>query len=267
MASDSPTDRLPYWTFFPSDFVSSVGWWPQDAIGAHILILCHAWLNGPLTNTHLEAMLRGLSAESASLVRERLIQVDGGWTHPRLHRDREAAIQRAEMYREAGRRGQEVRRSKGIPAGSQPTTPPDRGATSPPGRVATRGGGSPLDTGGWGMDSSDRKGVQGEGEWPPVFVGTADWFARLHRFPSHAVVTQAGIDGQMRVCARMLESESLARPLASRLLRSLAEGWAVTGKAPSDALQGILDGLDDEGVKDRGAVLRSRVSKFLERAA
>lgn len=143
---------------------------------------------------------------------------------------------------------------------------------TPPHSVANSVGDSVADSVGHSAGMGGGKGVlglgvQGEGEWPPVFVGTADWFARLHRFPSHAVVTQAGIDGQMRVCARMLESESLARPLASRLLRSLAEGWAVTGKAPSDALQGILDGLDDEGVKDRGAVLRSRVSKFLERAA
>lgn len=130
----------------------------------------------------------------------------------------------------------------------------------------TAGGGKGKGRNTKDMDTTGVGGV-GEGEWPPVFIGTAEWFERLHRFPSHAVVTQAGIDGQMNVCARTLEAESLARPLASRLLRSLAEGWAVTGHAPSDALRGILDGLDGEGVKDRGAVLRSRVSKILERGA
>lgn len=252
MARSEEQERLPYWKFFPTDFVASVSWWPCDAVGAYIIVLCHAWSDGPLTDAHLNAILARVSEDGQCLIRERLAKVGTGWTHPRLHTDREEAIAQVRASREYGRMGQAAKRSKAssLPT-SDTTTPPARGATSPP---ASEAGTSIM--GGGGIDSclSEGEGV-GEGfKMPP------EWFADLHRWPQHRGLTQRTVDAQIKFAGSALQSESLARPLATRLLRSWVKEWPRAGVDVRTRLGRFLDGLDG-GVKNRAAVVQSRAKK------
>lgn len=67
--------------------------WPMEAVGAYLWVLDQAFQQGPLPRSAIDrklAMLR--DPESAPLIMERMIEVDGGWTHPRAHSERAHAL-------------------------------------------------------------------------------------------------------------------------------------------------------------------------------
>lgn len=109
-------------------------------------------------------------------------------------------------------------------------------------------------------------GGVGEGVVDPMSWVDAEWWAQTRRWPDHASLSERGLVANVGTCARRLKSEGLGTALEARLLRSLVLDWPRAGLDPWNALQRILDGLDDPTIKNRVAVLRRRISPYIEMA-
>lgn len=99
MASDSSSKRLPWRKHYCGDFLGRAGRWPYEAIGCYMVLLDLIYLNGPMSDTELEANLLPLSEGSRSLIRSVLQRTDAGWTHHRVEEDRLAALDRSSKAR------------------------------------------------------------------------------------------------------------------------------------------------------------------------
>ena len=131
----------------------------------------------------------------------------------------------------------------------------------------TAGGGRGMGKG-RKTEDTDTAGVGGVGEGvvDPMSWVDADWWAQTRRWPDHASLSERGLVANVGTCARRLKSEGLGTALEARLLRSLVLDWPRAGLDPWNALQRILDGLDDPTIKNRVAVLRRRISPYIEMA-
>lgn len=99
MASDTSSKRLPWRKHYCGDFLGRSGRWPYEAIGCYMVLLDLIYLNGPMSDTELEANLLPLSEGSRSLIRSVLQRSEVGWTHHRVEEDRAAAQDRSSKAR------------------------------------------------------------------------------------------------------------------------------------------------------------------------
>lgn len=67
--------------------------WPLEAVGAYLWVLDHVFQQGPLSRAAIDRKLSNLrDPDSAALIMERLVEVEGGWTHERAHKERVHAL-------------------------------------------------------------------------------------------------------------------------------------------------------------------------------
>lgn len=142
-------ENLPYFKFYPADFMGSgkVQIMSPAERGIYISLLCHSWQEGPLPDD--VARLARVSGASLGEMREAWPSVrpcfevddDGRLYHPRLEKEREAALHRRRMAKKAARasaksRGADapadVTADAGADAQASATTdaPADGGATA-----------------------------------------------------------------------------------------------------------------------------------------
>jgi len=101
MATDSKSKRLPWRKHYCGDFLGRSGRWPYEAIGCYTVLLDLIYLNGPMSETELEANLIPVSEGSRSLIRSVLQQTERGWTHHRIEEDREHSAHVSRVRRDA----------------------------------------------------------------------------------------------------------------------------------------------------------------------
>lgn len=96
-----PTNKLPWFAFYPSDFLSSTMEMGPATIGAYIRLLSHQWLMGciPLD----ERVRKRIAGDDPSIdwdgILSRLVEVDGGLAHPRMLEEQRRSKQIAEKRR------------------------------------------------------------------------------------------------------------------------------------------------------------------------
>jgi len=97
--------------WFIADFRLSTAGWPRVARHAFRDLLEIQWDRGvlPASETELAALcdlpLAMFQAHWRARIRAKFVRADGGFKNPRVTRDRERVITRADLLREAGRKG------------------------------------------------------------------------------------------------------------------------------------------------------------------
>lgn len=101
-------DTLPYFKFYPSDFMGSgkVQMMSPAEVGIYIKLLCHSWQEGPLPDDPNRLWrIAGASPDEMSeawpAVRKCFDKTPGGMVHPRLEKERADAQDRREKARAA----------------------------------------------------------------------------------------------------------------------------------------------------------------------
>jgi uncharacterized protein YdaU (DUF1376 family) len=115
--------HLPYFNFYPADFLASenVSTMTLEEIGAYTLLLCHSWLNGSIpSDTAKMARLCRVTPEKMATLWESLrhcYSVANGTAdrliNPRQEEDRKKLLAAIEKRADAGRKGAENRWGKG----------------------------------------------------------------------------------------------------------------------------------------------------------
>ena len=82
--------KLPWFAFYPSDFLSSTIDMSPAVVGAYIRLLSHQWLNGviPRDEGVRGRVTGGLTPQGWELIKSRLIEIEEGYVHPRLMMER-----------------------------------------------------------------------------------------------------------------------------------------------------------------------------------
>lgn len=93
--------RLPWFAFYPGDFISSTIDMSPATAGAYIRLLSHQWLNGAIPDDQeaRERIAGGSAGIDWPSIQRRLVQIDGGWAHPRLLAEKERSNSIAEKRR------------------------------------------------------------------------------------------------------------------------------------------------------------------------
>lgn len=82
--------------------------WPRAAVGSYLLILDTVFQQGPMSDGELDAVLAPNTDPERTLIRERLVRVDGGWIHERAHEERLHSLGVSKVRAKAGGKGGSV---------------------------------------------------------------------------------------------------------------------------------------------------------------
>lgn len=84
--------RLPYFKFFPADFLGGVTWLTNEQVGVYIQLLCVEWEGGPLPRdlAAIERRVPGVTLAWPAL-QPKFIETPDGWINERLEAERDAA--------------------------------------------------------------------------------------------------------------------------------------------------------------------------------
>jgi uncharacterized phage protein (TIGR02220 family) len=90
------TDKknLPYFKFYPTDFLLGIAYMTNAEIGAYIKLLCYQWNKGYLPNDM--TILEKLSGGMTDNVLDKFIKTDKGWINERLEKERMAYLDKCE---------------------------------------------------------------------------------------------------------------------------------------------------------------------------
>jgi len=107
------TKRLPYFKFFPADFLGGVTWLTNEQIGVYIQLLCVEWESGPLPS-NIEAVERRVPGVVLAwpALQSKFVQTEDGWINERLESERKAVSKTSRAYSERGKKGAKAMHAK-----------------------------------------------------------------------------------------------------------------------------------------------------------
>jgi uncharacterized protein YdaU (DUF1376 family) len=224
--------KLPWFAFYPTDFLSSTLEMSPATVGAYIRLLSHQWIAGSIPADHA-ARIRicgGSEGVEWDQIQSRLVEVDGGWAHPRLLAEKERSNSIAEKRRAHIATVNSRRSQRHSDCDSnRPTTTTTTTTTTPP---FGRGAGEGI------SDLAAEQIARREN----VTVGEVMRMCEANR---------AGVD-------KRLAQLGCDKDTIEVVWTSLLKGWANTGTRPYNACLKLVDNL--KGCRNIPAVIRFRAS-------
>lgn len=86
------TKNLPYFKFYPTDFLLGIAYMSNAEVGAYIKLLCYQWNKGFLPNDH--NILESLSGGMTDNVLDKFVLEGNVWKNKRLEKEREVYIEK-----------------------------------------------------------------------------------------------------------------------------------------------------------------------------
>lgn len=224
---------LPWFSFYPADFLSSTADMDPACVGAYIRLLAWQWVRGiiPSDPAILARICGGFDPQWWALIRPRLIEVPGGLAHPRLLAEREkgeavAAKRRANIQRINDRA---IHRAIDRPI-ECPTSTTTSTTTPPPGG----GGGGKSSSWQATMDAICRRERKSEEEVRPI------------------------VEAVHRVLIRNLEKAGASNAVTASAWLAALDWWATTGSRPTDFIKQLTDNMAD--AKDVDRIIEYRIA-------
>ena len=225
--------KLPWFAFYPTDFLSSTLEMSPATVGAYIRLLSHQWIAGsiPADQAARIRICGGGEGVEWEQIQSRLVEVDGGWAHPRLLAEKERSNSIAEKRRAHIAQVNNRRSQRHSDCDNDcPTTTTTTTTTPPP---CGRGAGEEL---------SDL---------------AAEQIARREKLSVGEVMelAQSNLNGvTKRLAALGCDQQTIDAVWNSLLMR-----WASSGTRPYNACLKLVDNL--KGCRDVPAVIRFRAAK------
>jgi len=225
MSISKARGSLPWFSFYPADFLSSTADMDPACVGAYIRMLSWQWVRGviPDDSAILARICGGFDPQWWALIRPRLVEVPGGLAHPRLLAEREkgeavAAKRRANIQRINDRA---IHRPIDRPI-ECPTTTTTSTTTTPPG------------------------GVGGQ-----VVISEACMQAICRRERKPESEVQPIVEAVHRVLIRNLEKAGASPSITNSAWLAAIDWWATTGVRPTDFIKQLTDNMEDANDVDR----------------
>ena len=236
MSVSNSRSKLPWFAFYPSEFLSSTIDMDPACVGAYIRLLCHQWLTGfiPSDPLIIGRICGGFDTAWWDRIRPRLIEVPGGLAHPRLMAERQradevSAKRRANIARVNNRsihRAIECTIDRAIECPTPTTT-----VTYPP----PGGGGGDL----------------------PVTDQALGAIARRERKTEEQ--TLEIVEAVRRVFSRRMDAAGASDASRATAWLAVIDRWSTTGHRPTDYIKELTDNLS--GAKDIDKVIQYRANR------
>ena len=235
-------NRLPWFAFYPGDFLSSTLDMSPATAGAYIRLLSHQWLAGfiPDALADRERIAGGSDGVNWETIMRRLVRHDGGWAHPRLLSEKQRSNQIAEKRRlhiakvNASRRHSDCDSDRDSDCPTTTPTPTTTTTTSPVGE----GVGEGL------LSEASRQRIADREAAPDIDAV----IEKQHKYLS-SKLTKAGCDSVTVADA----------------WRYACEIWGRRGIRPSDTVKTLTD--NTATARDRQSVIRYRMTQTKQKAS
>lgn len=229
--------KLPWFAFYPTDFLSSTLEMSPATVGAYIRLLSHQWIAGfiPSDQAARVRICGGEDGVEWDQIQSRLVKFEGGWAHPRLLAEKARSNSIAEKRRAHIAKVNDRRSHRDSDCDSDCATTTTTTTTTP----------SPTGDGWKGVSSSTRKRL-----------------ANREKIEDESLDTL--IEKQFDYLASKLLKLGCGEQTVTEAWQYAMSAWAGRGVRPSTTTQKLTE--NTNGCRDIQSVVRYRMKQTRQNA-
>ena len=229
--------KLPWFAFYPTDFLSSTLEMSPATVGAYIRLLSHQWIAGSIPDEQPSRVriCGGSDGVDWEQIQRRLVQVDGGWAHPRLLAEKDRSNSIAEKRRAHIAKVNDRRSNRDSDCDNDCPTTTTTTTTTP----------SPV----------------GDG-WKVVSKSSREKLMQREKLDTDGL--DALLEGQWNYLSKKLSFAGCADSMVGTAWLHAVKVWAGRGVRPSTTAQKLTENLN--GCRDAQSVIRYRMKQTAQNA-